>query len=311
MNGWLYLSKRVIQASLTVLALMTLLFILLHASNNPAATLSGPNATRQQIEATANRLGLNRSWWAQYGSYVGGIVQGRFGTSYTFNEPAMQAVLSRLPASLAIVIPAMAITFAFAMGLGTLAAFRPNSHTGRVFLYGTFLGQAIPFFWLALILVLLFSIKVHLFPATGSGSVGNVVLPVVAAAGANTATLARLVRGEVYDVLRRPFVVGVMSKGVGTGRLLVRHIWPNVLPTVNTWLSILFAFTIGELVVIEPLFSYEGFGNVLVQGVTSSDFPVVEAGVFVVAILVVLGSLAADLANRALDPSLRQRVEGS
>jgi len=311
MIGWLYLLKRVAQAVLTVLVLMSLLFVILHASGDPAKTLSGPNATAAQVQAATIRLGLDRSWWAQYGAFLSDVVRGQFGTSYTLNEPAMMAVLDRLPASLAIVLPAMVITFAFAMLLGSFAGFRPNSNTGKVFLYGTFFGQAIPFFWLALVLVLLFAVKVHFFPASGSGSVAAVVLPVVAVAASNTATLARLVRGEVFDVLRRPFVIALQSKGISTKRLLVRHVWPNVLPMVNSWLAILFAFTIGELVVIEPLFNYNGLGNLLVQAVTANDFPLVEAGVFVVAILVVVGSLLVDLANRALDPSLRHRVEAS
>jgi peptide/nickel transport system permease protein len=172
-----------------------------------------------------------------------------------------------------------------------------------------FFGQAVPFFWLALILVLVFALQLQLLPATGTVQQDGwqaLVLPVAAICIPNVATLSRLVRGQVVDVLQQPYVAAAVSKGLSSRRVLFRHVLPNAVPPIISWVAIQFSFLLGSTIILEPIFNYQGMGTVMIQGVTGRDFSTVEAGVFLFSALVIGANLAGDVANRVLDPRLRQ-----
>ena len=178
----------------------------------------------------------------------------------------------------------------------------------RGVMVAAFFGQAVPFFWLALILVLIFAVKLHVLPATGSlQSVGwtALILPVVALVVPNVATLSRLVRGQVVDVLAQPFVVTATSKGLPFRKVMRRHVIPNAVPPIISWIAIQFSFLLGATIIIEPIFNYQGIGTLMIQAVTNGDYSIVEAGVFFFALFVIGANLAADMLNHSLDPRLR------
>jgi peptide/nickel transport system permease protein len=303
-----YAVRRLLQAVIAMFGILTILFLLLRASGDPALVLAGPNASPDVVAALHHRLGLDQPLWAQYRIFLGGILHLDFGDSYLFNRSALPVVLGYLPASLLLVLVAQSVAVVLAFVVGTFAAVR-GSATSRWVMVLAFFGQAVPFFWLALILVLVFALELQMLPATGTVQTDGwqaLVLPVAAICIPNVATLSRLVRGQVVDVLQQPYVAAAVSKGLTSRRVLLRHVLPNAVPPIISWVAIQFSFLLGATIILEPIFNYQGMGTVMIQGVTGRDFSTVEAGVFLFSAFVIGANLMADMANRLLDPRLRQ-----
>ena len=303
-----YLMSRLAQLVLTVAGVMTVLFVLLRVSGDPAEVLSGPDATPEIVEATRARLGLEGSLLSQYLRFMGDLAVLDLGRSFTFGGDALTAVTDRLGASMLILLPAQVLTMLLGIALGSAVARAGKFRIGQIFMGGSFLLQAVPYFWLAIVLVLFLALQWKVLPATGSGGIEYAIIPIIAMTASHTAALARLARGEVADVLHRPFVLVARSKGISQGRLMFRHVLPVALPPIISYSGILFAFSVGQLVVLEPLFNYRGIGALLVNAVHGRDFPIVMAGVFVVTLMVGLVNLLADVVNRLIDSGLRTKV---
>lgn len=303
----LYAGRRLLQALIAIFGILTILFLLLHVSGDPALVLAGPQSDPAVIAALNHRLGLDRPLGIQYLAFLGSAIHLSFGQSYLFNSPALPVVAAALPASLLLVVVAQGLAVLLAFVIGTYAAVR-GSTASRLVMVIAFFGQSVPFFWLALILVLVFALRLHLLPPTGSlGSAGAaaLVLPVAALCIPNVATLSRLVRGQVLDVLAQPFVVTAVSKGLPFRTVLLRHVLPNAVPPVISWVAIQFSFLLGATIILEPIFAFHGMGSLMIQAVTGRDFSIVEAGVFLFSVFVIGANLCADIANRTLDPRLR------
>lgn len=303
----IYIARRVVQALVAIFGILTVLFVMLHLSGDPALVLAGPQSDPQVIAALHHTLGLDKPLGVQYVNFLKGAVHLKFGNSYLFNKQSLPVVAGALPDSLLLVVIAQGIAVTLAFAVGTFAAVKRNA-LSRGVMVGAFFGQAIPFFWLALILVLLLALKWHLVPATGSiqtQGLTAVILPVAAISVPNVATLSRLVRGQVLDVLAQPYVVTARSKGVSFARILMRHVLPNAVPPIISWLAIQFSFLLGSTIILEPIFNYHGMGSLMIQAVTGRDFSIVEAGVFLFSIFVIGANLLADVGNRMLDPRLR------
>ena len=303
-----YIVRRLVQALLAIFGILSILFVLLHSSGDPALILAGPQPDPQVIAALHRRLGLDAPLWAQYAGFLGGAVHLYFGDSYLFNRPALPVAFAALPTSLLLVVTAQLVAITLAFGVGTFAAVR-GSALSRWVMVGAFFGQAVPFFWLALILVLVFALEWRLLPPTGTVQTqgwGALVLPVAAICIPNVATLSRLVRGQVLDVLAQPFVTTAISKGLAYPVVLLRHVIPNAIPPIVSWVAIQFSFLLGATIILEPIFNYQGMGILMIQAVNGRDFSIVESGVFLFSTFVIGANLLADLANRMLDPRLRQ-----
>lgn len=307
MNTRQFLIRRLIQIVITVFGIMTILFLLLQMSTDPAEVLAGPGADVAMVEATRARLGLDQPLWVQYVSYIKGLVVFDLGTSYTFNQSAMSVVIKALPASMMIVLPALLISTVFGILIGVAAATSKYRIFSRIVMVTSFLGQSVPFFWLGILLMLVIGLRWRLLPPVGYGRWEHLVLPVAAMAISHLAALSRLTRGEVADLMRRPFVLTARSKGIRRNRVIWRHVVPNALPPLVSWTALTFAFSMGQLLIIEPLFAYNGLGQVVIHAVHTHDFPIVQAGVFVIAVLVALAIALGDILNRTIDPSLSKR----
>jgi len=302
-----YIARRVAQALIAIFGIVTVLFILLHVSGDPALVLAGPQSDPAVIAALHHTMGLDRPLGVQYVEFIKGAVQLNFGTSYLFNESSLPVVAAALPESLILVLTAQVIAVVLAFFVGTYAAVR-RSAAARWIMVVAFFGQAVPFFWLALLLVLFFALHLRLLPPTGSLQDQGwpaLVLPVASIAVPNVATLSRLVRGQVLDVLAQPYVVMAVSKGLPYSRVLARHVLPNAIPPIISWIAIQFSFLLGATIILEPIFNYRGMGILMIQAVTGRDFSIVEAGVFLFSVFVIGANLLADILNRTLDPRLR------
>lgn len=304
----LYIGRRIAQAVIALLVILTILFILLRASGDPALLLAGPDPTPAVVNALHHSLGLDKPLLAQYLTYISGAVHLDFGNSYLFNKTALPVVAAALPVSLVLVVLAQAIAIVLAFVIGTYAAVR-RSAMSRSVMVVAFFGQAVPFFWLALLLVLLFALRLQWLPATGSPQTygwSTIILPVAALIVPNVATLSRLVRSQVIDVLAQPYVVTAVSKGLAFRRVLTHHVLPNAVSPLISYIAIQFSFLLGALIILESIFNYQGIGVLLIQAVNGRDFAVVEAGVFLFSVLVIGANLLADIANRLIDPRLRR-----
>lgn len=301
----LYLIRRTALIALVAVGVSTLLFALTRLSGDAAALMSPADASPEVIEATRVRLGLDQPLTVQYLSTIASAFTLDFGQSFMFGVPASQMVFERLGPSLWIVLPSLAIALLAALAIGIGAALRPTKPSGRSLMVVTFVLDGVPYFWLALLLVLVFSINLKLLPATGNAGFASLVIPWTVLSVYGLATLSRLVRGQLLDAFTEGHVATARSKGIGPARVLFQHALPTALPPVLAWLGIQFSLMFSALLILEPLLNYNGLGALLVRSVTNRDFPVLQASVFSLAVLITVMNILMDTVVRMIDPRLR------
>jgi peptide/nickel transport system permease protein len=303
-----FLVRRIGLLLLVLVGVTTFLFVLSRASGDPAAIFSAPEATEEQLQQTRVRLGLDQPVLIQYLNTLLGSFTLQFGDSFAFRQDAFALVATRIGPSLALVVPGIVLGAALAFVVGIYAALRQSKKRSRLLMSVIIVADGIPYFLLALVLVLVFAITLRVLPATGSAGVENMVLPITVLVVSGVATLSRIVRGQVIDALGGEHVLMARSKGIDPRRVLFAHALPTALPPIIAFMGILFSFMVGSLLILEPIFNYGGVGSLLVRSVTSRDFTLVQASVFVIALLITSVNILADLIVRILDPRLRSEV---
>lgn len=316
-------ASRLVQAAIVVAIVTTIVFVLIHiAPGDPFTTaMDNPNVT----EAVRNRwramYGLDRPLWEQYLRYIGSVARGDFGWSFSMHRPVLDVLIDALPNTLLLAGTALVLGFAGGIGIAVIQASRPGSRVDRwlgavsMFLY------AMPDFWLALMMMLIFAYWLPLFPVAGSvdpvmheymsaggavlDRIRHLILPALTLALLSGAAIARYQRAELLRVLPDDYVRTARAKGVGERRIMLRHVLRNaLLPTISLLgLSLPVLFT--GAVFIERVFAWPGMGWVILNAVGTRDYPLVTAGVIVAAATVTLGSLAADLLYAVADPRVR------
>ncbi|MGL3149019.1 ABC transporter permease [Microbacterium sp. A82] len=304
----LYFLKRLGWLLLVLWGVITLLFVLSRGAGDPAALFSPPEATAEQIEETRRRMGLDQPVLIQYVATVLGAFRFDFGDSFAYQQDAFGIVISRFAPSLAVIVPALIIGVVLAFALGIYAALRSAKMRGRALMTAAFVVDGIPYFLLALMLILIFGVWLQVLPATGSEGWQSRVLPIAVLATGAVATLARLVRGQMIDVFSAGSVQTARSKGASPRSIIFRHALPLALPPLIAYIGILFSVMFGSLLILEPIFNYSGIGALLVRSVTTRDFTMVQAAVFLIALLVTIVNMVADAVVRLIDPRLRAEV---
>ncbi|MGI5330615.1 ABC transporter permease [Actinomadura nitritigenes] len=303
-----YLVRRLLLVAVVAVGVTTFLFVLARLSGDPATLLSPPEASDQVVAATRVRLGLDEPVLVQYADAVRGSFTLDFGQSFAFHQPAASMVFERLTPSLWLVVPAIVLSALLSFAIGVTAALRPSRKSGRLLMAGTFLTGSVPYFWLALLLVLLFAVNLRWLPATGSSGYSSLVIPVAALTVSAMSTSARLTRGQLLDAFGEGYVLTARSKGVPPWRVLLSHALPGALPPMLAWLGIEFSFLFSSLLVLEPLLGYNGLGALLIRSVSNQDFPLVQASVFCMAMLITLVNIGMDVIVRLVDPRLRTKA---
>ena len=276
-------------------------------SGDPAALLLSTYATPQDIESFRRLMGLDQPLWAQYWLFISGAVRGDFGNSYLNHLPAMQLVAMHLPVTIELAAAAMAVGILIGVPLGTAAAVwreRPIDYMAALF---SVLGQSAPAFWLGIMLILLFAVTLRWLPAGGAGSWQHLVLPAATLGAYLAAVLTRLVRASVAQVLLQDYVRTARAKGLRPRRVLVGHVAKNAAIPVVTVLGLQLGTLLGGAVVTETVFAWPGVGQLAISAVYNRDYPLIQATVFVVAVVVVAISTALDLLYAVLDPRIRVR----
>jgi ABC-type dipeptide/oligopeptide/nickel transport system permease component len=303
------LVRRLGGALVTVLVVSFVAYIALtFAPGDAAQSLIGENASAEQVAALRTQLKLDAPVVERYADYMTAAFRGDLGKSLVSGRPVMALLWERFPATALLALAAMALATATGFAVGLLAAMRPGSKLEMVAMGGTALGLSLPSYWVALLLVMFFSLSLKWLPVFGSGTPAHLVLPAVTLAMPAGATVARLVRASVCEVRHADFVRTARAKGLSPRQLLVRHVLPNSLIPALTMLGINLSHLIGGAFVVETIFAWPGLGRLMVQAIFDRDIPVVMGAVLVVAPLCLGVSLVVDLLHAALDPRVRQQA---
>ncbi|GAB3562209.1 ABC transporter permease [Amycolatopsis endophytica] len=302
--------KRLLIGVLVMWGAASLIFLIVRvAPGNPATILLGPDATPDQVQALTAKLGLDRPLIAQYLSYLGDVARLHFGDSYRLGGPAMAEVFGRLPATFELMLFSTLIAVVAGLTLGLVAAARAGGMLDRVVSAGTIALQSFPTFWVGIMLILVFALVLRALPSAGAGTPAHLVLPAVTLALPFTATVARLTRTSVSETLREPYIATARSKGLAQHQVLFGHALRNSLIPVVTVVGLHMGGLMGGAVVVENVFAWPGLGTLVVDAVSNRDYEVVQAAAFLIAGVVMLFNLVADLLYSQLDP--RIRLEGA
>ncbi|MCC7275602.1 MAG: ABC transporter permease [Alphaproteobacteria bacterium] len=303
-----YAMGRLGVAVLVVLVVSVIVFGLTHIAADPARAMAGENATAADVEAIRKAEGFDRPLPVQYLEWIARAASGDFGRSYLMKEPAVELVVHRLPITLSLGVMALAFAVALAIPLGVAAAVRQNSLVDRFALALAVLGQALPNFWFALVLIVVFGVWLQWLPTSGSETWEHLVLPAVALGYYATPALMRLTRTGMLEALGSDYVRTARAKGLLTPSVLFKHALRNAVIPVVSLAAVQFGFMLGGSIVIEAVFSLHGVGYLAWESIQRSDLPVIQAIVLMIALFYVVLTFLADLLNGWLDPRLRVAV---
>lgn len=301
-----YLVKRLGQGLLTVFLTVSTVFILIRlAPGDPAVAYAGPLATAEELDRIRQQFGLDRPLIEQYGVFLQQLATGNLGTSYSFQAPAINVVLERMPYTLTLATAAILITVVVAVPLGIWMARHADTRRELSANVLTIAGQSMPDFWTGIMLLTFFAVLIPVFPASGFATWGGLVLPAVTIAILQIALISRMVRREMSANLAAPYMTVARSRGIGSRALTWRYGMGNSAIPVFTALGTRFAAMLNGVVVVEVVFAWPGVGSLIVRALETRDYPLIQASVLITALLAVAVQLVVDLAYPLLDPRVR------
>jgi peptide/nickel transport system permease protein len=300
-----YLIRRIGFVCVVLFGVLTIVFFLQRLSGDPTDLLLPVDASEEIRREMRHEMGLDEPLPFQYLRFIGNALQGNLGESYKFKQPALSLVVERLPSTVLLATSALFLSLLLAIPLGIIAAVFRNSWVDTTATGVGLVGQAIPVYWLGLLLILLFSVEIRWFPSMGGGSLKALVLPAVTLAVYSMARIARLTRSAVLDVLNQEYVTVARSKGLTERVVLFKHVLRNAAIPIATMVGLQFGGLLGGAVLTEMVFSWPGIGRLAVQAVYGRDFPVVQAVTLVVAALFSGINLLVDILYAVLNPQIR------
>lgn len=301
------LARRLTIAVPVLFGVTILVFLILHLiPGDPAQILLfGSRPTPQQIAQLRSQLGLDQPLPVQYLLYLGRLAHGDMGQSFITNRPVAEEIAQRLPDTLELTFAAMLVAVLIGMPVGILGGVRPGSWADRLSSGFAVLGVAVPYFWFAVVLVLVFAVDLHLLPSLGEGSWDSIILPAVSLGWGLSAIIARLLRNNLVEIYRQPYMQVARAKGLSERMVLYAHALKNAMIPVVTILGLQFGNVLSGAVVVEVIFGRPGIGSYLVQAIQAKDIPAVQSIVLMIAVVYILINLVVDLAYGLLDPRIR------
>lgn len=300
-----YIFRRLILSVFVLITISIIVFSLTFLSGDPAVLMVSPEATAEDVERFREQAGFNDPILVQYSRFFLDAIRGDFGTSLRHNQPSLPLVIERLPATLQLSIFAMFITVIIAIPLGLLAAWKRGSWIDSFAMAFAVFGQSVPNFWLGIMLIFFFAVRLHWLPTSGRGGLKYLILPGFAMALNLMAAITRLVRSTMLDVLSQDYIRTAYGKGLSNRLVLIKHGLRNALIPVVTVVALQFGYILGGAVVIETVFSWPGIGLLTIQAIYNRDFPLVQAAVFVLAVFIIIINLTVDIMYPYLDPRIR------
>jgi ABC-type dipeptide/oligopeptide/nickel transport system permease component len=305
-----YVVQRLLQGLVVIFLVSLTSFIILQlAPGSPVDILIGEaQVSQEQIDAITRKWGLDKPWHVQYLTWLGNVFTGDLGDSVIRSgTPVTQMLADAAPVTLRLNALALAFSIALAIPLGVLAAVRRHSWLDYGSMIGSSLGIALPNYWVALMLIIVFSLHLGWLPPYGSGSWKSYVLPVAVLAAQEMAILARLTRGATVELLRQDFVTTARAKGLEEWLVVSRHVVRNALLPIVTMIGYRIAFILSGTIVVETVFAWPGLGQLFFTSIDRLDYQVVQAIVLLLSTVVVVGNLLTDLAYAFIDPRIRLR----
>jgi len=293
------------RALVTLWLVVTVVFVVLRFSGDPVRLLLPSDATEAQVQALRVELGLDESIPVQYGRFVLQLVQGDLGESLRFNQPALDLVLTRFPATAQLALVAFAVAAIVGLAIGSLSAFVRGSALDRFAMAVMGFLQAAPSFFLGIMFILLFSVQLGWFPTSGYGKPSQLVLPALTLCALTLASIARITRSSLLETLRTDYVRTARSKGLSERVVWSRHALRNAALPLATMLGLELAQLLSGAVIVETVFAWPGIGRLAIDSVAARDYPVVQAAVLLIASIFVVINLLVDLSYLVLDPRTR------
>jgi peptide/nickel transport system permease protein len=284
---------------------------------NPAMIILGPQAPREAVEKMTLEMGLDKSIPEQFGKYLLGVLRGDFGKSYRYNRPVLTILLEKLPNTIYLAGASILIALLVGIPVGIVSACRQYSIFDYASMLAALVGVSMPPFWLGLMLVLVFSVRLGWLPSIGMGSFGNgigdvlshLVMPAFCLSTGSMANFARVTRASMLDVIHQDYIKAVRAKGIGERTVIFKHALKNALPPVVTVIGMRFSFLMGGAILVESIFSWPGMGRLIVEAIGNKDYAVIQGSVLLMAFIYVLINLIVDIAYTYLNPKITYETE--
>jgi len=319
MTAWLL--RRLIQACFVVLAMTVIVFVGLHSIGNPIDILISPEADQAERARIIAELGFDQPLWRQYLLFLNGALHGDLGNSFVYNEPALQLIAQRMPATMELAVTAVLLSMIVGVPLGLYAGLKPDGLAGRAIMACSILGFSLPTFWVGLMLIMVFAVQLGWLPSTGRGETETVfgvpwsfltwdglrhmAMPALNLSLFNISLVLRLTRSGVRETLPMDFVKFARAKGLSPARVIFVHVLKNIMIPVVTVLGLEFGSTIAFAVVTESVFAWPGMGKLIIDSINVLDRPVIVAYLMMIVLLFTVINLIVDILYTFLDPRVR------
>jgi peptide/nickel transport system permease protein len=300
-----YILRRFLHGLVVVLGVSIVVFLLTHLGGDPAAVLLPLDTPPEDVEAFRREMGFDRPLPVQYVRFLSRALRGDFGTSYHYRSDALSLVVERMPATIRLTLAALLVSLALSLPAGTLAALNRDSLFDVLVRVFVLMGQAVPGFWLALVLIMAFAVRLRWLPVSGAQGWQSLVLPAVVAGSFSMATVTRLLRSSLLEVLGSDYVRTARSKGLPPRLVVTRHALKNAAIPVVTVIGLHIGWLLGGAVISEVVFAYPGMGRLAVTAIGYRDLPVIQSFVMLMSLIVVLINLLMDILYSWLDPRIR------
>jgi peptide/nickel transport system permease protein len=313
--------RRIFQACFVVLAMTVIVFVGVHVIGNPVDILISPEADQAERARIIASMGLDQPLWRQYAYFLYDALHGDLGRSFVFNEPALQLIAQRMPATLELAVTAVLFSVLFGVPLGLYAGLKPDGFLGRSIMAGSILGFSLPSFWVGLMLIMVFAVELGWLPSTGRGQTVTVfgipwsfltwdglrhmLMPALNLSLYNISLILRLSRAGVREVLPMDFVKFARAKGLSTSRVIFVHVLKNIMIPIVTVLGLELGSTIAFAVVTETVFAWPGMGKLIIDSINVLDRPVIVAYLMMIVLLFITINLIVDILYMILDPRVR------
>jgi peptide/nickel transport system permease protein len=317
----LYLARRLLQAALVMLAMSVIVFVGVYAIGDPVEILISPDADQMERERAIKALGLDLPLWMQYLSFLGNALRGDLGRSFVFNEPALQLILQRMPATLELALGATIMALIIGIPLGLYAGLKPKSFLSKTIMTGSILGFSLPTFWVGLMMIMVFAVQLGWLPSTGRGQtvevmglrwsfltrdgLAHLAMPALNLALFKISLVIRLTRAGVRETMLMDFVKFARAKGLTNQRVIFVHVFKNIMIPVVTVVGLELGSTIAFSVVTESVFAWPGMGKLIIDSINVLDRPVIVAYLMIIVMMFITINLLVDLSYSALDPRVR------
>jgi len=312
-----FILRRILRAVVALWGIVTIVFVVMRLSGDPVPLMLPPDAPRAEMERVRAELGLDQPIYVQYIVFLGNVLHGDLGRSIHMRQPAIDIAIERLPATIELALFAFVLAIVVAIPAGLISAARRNSIWDNLAMTFALIGQSAPTFYIGIMLILVFGLQLRLFPVSGRGQGSwlnpadwsdmliHVLLPAITLGAFAMASIARLTRSAVLEVMRQDYIRTARAKGLSELSLMVRHNLKNAAIPIVTIIGLQFGTLLGGAVVTETVFSWPGIGRLAIQSIASRDYPIVQSAVLLVAASFVVVNFLVDLAYGWLDPRIR------